>query len=271
MMLDGRELKLTVRRVDSLHPHEETSEQLLASLKDRMANEWMQRDPIIVDEQNKVILDGMHRFEALKSLGVHLVVCFDVDYANEEIRLFRWLRYLRRPKRGLLEEIRNGLGLSAETSEDGATEAANSGDSPVAVLSDARGYFAPRSKVAGSESVRAFDRIVQHAKEEVEIVEEKVGFDRVRSGGILLVTRPLTKEGVVRAALDGRLFPHKTTLHVLPMRVMGINFPLADLNEMARAESALAKQMSSPRVSILEPPTNYEGRVYGERVVVLQK
>jgi hypothetical protein len=90
------------------------------------------------------------------------------------------------------------------------------------------------------------------------------------TSGALLLTHKIRKEDVVRAGESGRLLPYKTTLHVLPIRVLGIDFPISDLAERKTAEATLARITSSPKLRFLDPPANYEGRVYGERVAVLE-
>src|SRR5438093_12996742 len=104
MMIDGKELDLSIRKIDSLHPHEETSDELLKALEVGMADEWVQRDPIVVDSGSSVILDGNHRFAALKSLGVRHAVCLEQKnyLTDEEVRVFRWFRYIRKPRDGLV-------------------------------------------------------------------------------------------------------------------------------------------------------------------------
>ncbi len=272
MMIDGRELKLSIRRMDSLRPHEETSEELVKSLRLRMTEEWMQRDPVVIDKKNSVILDGMHRFAALGSLGTVHAVCFEQNYSDDDILVFRWLRYLRRPRQATLKQVRRSLGLSRMTSTDEAIETVDSGDSQIALIEQDKGFLSSGLKKADCYNmVRVFDRIALRSEEEVEIIEEGVAIDRVKSSGALLLTPKIRKEDVVRAGESGRLLPHKTTLHVLPIRILGIDFPLSDLTDKRRAEATLARATSSPRVRVLDPPTNYEGRIYGERVVALEK
>ena len=272
MMIDGKELKLSVRRIDSLHPHEETSDDVVKSLRQRMTEEWMQKDPIVIDEKNGIILDGMHRFAALGGLGARHAVCFEENYDDDEIRVFRWLRYLRKPRPVTLKKLRKSLGLSQATSAEEAMESVDSGDSSVALIARDEGFVSSGSiNTEGYGLVRVFDKISLRSGEEVEILEEDVAIDLVRSSGALLLTDKIRKEDVVRAGESGRLLPFKTTLHVLPIRVLGIDFPISDLSVRRSAEATLAKITSSPKLRFLDPPANYEGRVYGERVVVIEK
>ena len=50
----------------------------------------MLRRPILVAEDSLVILDGHHRYFALKALGCTRVPAYVVDYASDSIRLTTW-------------------------------------------------------------------------------------------------------------------------------------------------------------------------------------
>ena len=238
-----------------------------------MVDEWVQRDPIVVDRESSVILDGMHRFAALANLGIRYAVCLEQDYiADDEVRVFRWLRYLRKPKESSIGRMRAALGLSRSTSAQEALAAVNSGQRPIALIGGREGFTSHGAEDRDSyEMVRSFDRVALGEGEEVEIVEEAVGLDLVQAGGMVLVIPPIKKRDVLRAGETHRPFPHKTTLHVLPLRILGINFALSELERRELAQASLSRLISAPRFRVVEPPANYEGRGYGERVAVLER
>jgi hypothetical protein len=62
-------LKLTLLPIDKLKPHEKGLALYLQLLKQEILRDGMLKCPIIADESSLVILDGMHRWLALKSLG----------------------------------------------------------------------------------------------------------------------------------------------------------------------------------------------------------
>jgi len=57
-----------------------------------MREEGIVKDPLIVDEEDLVILDGMHRFESLKRLGCRFAPCCLLDYMSPQIRVGSWYR-----------------------------------------------------------------------------------------------------------------------------------------------------------------------------------
>jgi hypothetical protein len=59
--------------IDKLKPHEKGSELYLNLISKELLKDGMLRYPIIADEKTLVILDGVHRWLALKSLGCALI------------------------------------------------------------------------------------------------------------------------------------------------------------------------------------------------------
>ena len=60
---------IALLRIDELMPHERASPLYLELLKREILRDGMLKYPIVADEETHVILDGMHRWLALKSLG----------------------------------------------------------------------------------------------------------------------------------------------------------------------------------------------------------
>src|SRR3990170_2277406 len=79
-ILDIRELK----------PHEELQAPLLAKVMGEIAREGRINVPVLVEREHRVILDGHHRFEALRRLGCRRCPAYVVDYDSEDIGLTTW-------------------------------------------------------------------------------------------------------------------------------------------------------------------------------------
>lgn len=74
--------------VDQLKPHEKGSPLYLELLRKEIIKDGMLKYPIIADETSYVILDGMHRWLVLKSLGYELVPVILVNvFQNQKIRI----------------------------------------------------------------------------------------------------------------------------------------------------------------------------------------
>lgn len=73
-----------------LKSHEEIRPELLEKLVQEIKTDGYLRKPVLVEDRYFVILDGHHRFEALKKLGCKRVPCYVVDYFDEAIYLTTW-------------------------------------------------------------------------------------------------------------------------------------------------------------------------------------
>lgn len=83
-------LEIVILPIDVLKPHEKGSPLYLELLKQEIMKDGFLRHPIIADRNTFVILDGMHRWLALKSLGYNLIPTILVDvFQNTGIHVGR--------------------------------------------------------------------------------------------------------------------------------------------------------------------------------------
>jgi len=91
-------LEIVLLSINKLKPHEKGSPLYLELLKQEILKDGMLKYPIIADEKTHVILDGMHRWLALKSLGCTLIPVILVDaFENPKVQVGRRRihRYIR--------------------------------------------------------------------------------------------------------------------------------------------------------------------------------
>ena len=73
-------LRFELVAVEKLRGHEQLRPDLLESLTNEIRADGALLKPILVAETHYVILDGHHRYAALKALGCRRVPAFLVDY-----------------------------------------------------------------------------------------------------------------------------------------------------------------------------------------------
>jgi len=73
-----------------LKAHEQLQAPLLAKVMGAIRADGQINIPILVEREHHVILDGHHRFEALRRLGCRKAPAYVVDYYSEEIGLTTW-------------------------------------------------------------------------------------------------------------------------------------------------------------------------------------
>lgn len=101
--VDNIAAKVTLLPVDQLKPHEKGSPFYLELLRKEILNDGMLKYPIVVDEKTHVILDGMHRWLALKSLGYELIPVILTDVFKDKIHVGK--RRIHRYTNGVDNEI----------------------------------------------------------------------------------------------------------------------------------------------------------------------
>jgi len=82
--------RVVLLQIDQLRPHEKGSPVYLELLRREILRDGMLRYPIVADEKTRVILDGMHRWLALKSIGYKAIPVLLVDvFQKPAIRVGR--------------------------------------------------------------------------------------------------------------------------------------------------------------------------------------
>ena len=90
-----------------------------------------------------------------------------------------------------------------------------------------------------------------------------------RKQTLVLLPR-LNKQDVLTAARSGRLFPCKTTMHIIDPRPVAIDFPLAELMKRTSPRPVLDGILKEEQSRLLPTNSVYEGRRYKERLLVLR-
>lgn len=83
-------MKIELVRNNLIKQHERTRKGHLKKLTERIKNDGYLNNPIVVDKNTMVLLDGHHRLNALKILGLMLIPVHFVDYKNKSVRVSSW-------------------------------------------------------------------------------------------------------------------------------------------------------------------------------------
>lgn len=94
--------KISLVDINKLKQHEEINVSHVKELMEKIKHDGFLKNPVVIDNKNFVILDGHHRFNALKNLKAKKVPVYLVDYMSKKVRVF-----LRRKMD--LENIKNSV------------------------------------------------------------------------------------------------------------------------------------------------------------------
>jgi len=237
-----------------------------------MKRDGVQKDPIIVDTDTLTVLDGMHRLAAFDSLGIENAVCCSVDYSSRGVTLGRWARVYNIGGGDTLPGLLEDSGLTRRVTLTEAFGALEGRDIGLGLLTSEAAYL-PQGDfdLAGAmDMMKEFDRLAESRGWERKFVpEDDVDVPLQSSRSIVLLVRKLRKDDVVNAARSGKLFPCKTSMHVIDPRPVAVNFPISDLN--AATSATLRKRLEDRHELLLPSGSTYEGRRYKERLLLLSQ
>jgi hypothetical protein len=276
IVIDAPKLRMEIKfvSIESVFTHEETIPSALEKLKNEILDVLVLKHPIIVDTETYVVLDGMHRVAALKSLGCNIApVCF-VDYTNPAIELFAWYREFEgnHPFPDLINEIASkGNYEQLPTTPNEANEIVDSRGAMAALVNEETAILLKSKSILTIKEI--YDKV-----SEIETIAQGIGYSIIYSTEAdalhnlqtemrpVLIVPPLINEEVIECALQHQLFAHKTTRHVVPARPLFTNVPLSwlkmtDLND---ANRRLYSHLQSKRIVEKEPGSIIDGRRYEE-------
>lgn len=110
---------LNVQLVDlnKLRQHEEADRMHLKELKEEIRSDGILKFAIAVDINTNIILDGEHRFNALKELGCKKIPVVFVDYNSTDIKVQAWRKGEQLTKRDVVEAGLRGKKLPPMTTK----------------------------------------------------------------------------------------------------------------------------------------------------------
>lgn len=272
MILEGGEVRIDLRPVASLLPHEDTIPEQLEKIAVQIKRDGVQKDPLIVDRESSTILDGMHRLGAFARLGLENVVCCLVDYSSPGIELQRWARVYSAPKQNLLLQAIEELGIGRRVTLAEAFDLLDARKSSLAAIGH-EGCRVPQGRNELGDAFGTIRRLDELARtfgwQRRFIREDEVDVALQDNDNVVLLVQRLNKQDVLTAARTGRLFPCKTSMHTIDPRPVALDFPIADLNKATLKSLPAFLGERSPR--ILPPNSVYEGRRYKERLLLLNE
>ncbi|MEM2910894.1 MAG: pyridoxal-phosphate dependent enzyme [Candidatus Bathyarchaeia archaeon] len=103
--------------LDKLLQHEEVDLNHLKELKNEIASDKILKHPIVADKNTNVIIDGEHRFTALRQLGCRRIPVIYIDYSSPDIEVQAWRKGERLTKEDVIKAGLSGKKLPPKTSK----------------------------------------------------------------------------------------------------------------------------------------------------------
>ena len=263
--------KIALLELNVLKPHEEVIASLVRKLSNEIESEGEVKDPLIIDEKDHVILDGMHRFNSFKALKCRFAPCCLLDYDNPEIKVESWYRVFD------ILESEEFAKLLLEDRGVNYRESRDSIDGSEIILASKGTRYLPTQPI---DDVQAARRAVELEKAtvlkgyKVEYQPSVIAIQQWNSAKARFVI-PLptfTKSRIRELGEKKILLPHKSTCHVIPSRPLRLDVPLSLLKNEGitpvEANMELAELLSSRKVDRRPPGSIVDGRRYEEELLV---
>lgn len=109
--------KIQIIPIKKLKPHEKTNRINLKKIKCRLCEEGQLINPVIVDRDNLIILDGHHRVSALAELGYKKIAAYLVDYSSERIKVLPRRSNIKISKEIIIKKAQAGEVFPYKTSK----------------------------------------------------------------------------------------------------------------------------------------------------------
>ncbi|UCH57834.1 MAG: ParB N-terminal domain-containing protein [Candidatus Bathyarchaeota archaeon] len=273
---DGLRLDIALVETDRLLLHEETIPESLEQLLEEIERDGVLRSPVIVDRESLVVLDGMHRVEALRSIGCRFTCVCLVDYQSREIKVDRWCRVTRRTVR--IEELKEKFSELDTYKISLRKSDVRGGADFLLMLND--GFYRMVSSESGIlpalEIMAIIESWLRERGDKVGYETELDAEEMLKKGevGFVLCPPRIEKHHVLDIISKGKVFTFKATRHIVPARPFGVNIPLEMLKDteitVKEANRRLSQLLERKALKRVLPGQVWRGRRYEETVYVFE-
>jgi hypothetical protein len=262
--------------LDELKPHEEVIDPAVGSLANDVLREGDLRDPLVVDQEDYVILDGMHRFSSLRLLKCRFVPCCLVDYDNPLIKVGAWFRlFAVDDAETIAERLLRDAGLQYSLRKVELARISN--NSQIIALTRTGAEFSLSESIEPFQFARtaaSLEKTMVKKGHAVTYSPETIAMQKLQSNELnLIISVPIfSKQQIREFGITGHLLPHKTTRHVMPSRPLRVDVPLKMLTDPSisreEADRKLGELLAQRHVERKPPGSIVDGRRYEEELLV---
>lgn len=224
--------------VDKLLPHEEIVPGRLKDLIEKIRSEGVVDMPIIVTPipgtDKYLVVDGHHRWAAVKELGYKKIPAIIIDYFDENVKLKTWYPAIIGSINKLLEEIKKErIRIEECKGKDDVLKDEELGKYAFVIIGKNNECY----KIYGSiNEQKIVSKILSKLNLEGEYTlvyygEKDEALRDLEEGKIdyLFLRKPPTKNEVIEIAKRNQVYSPKTTRHILPYIPAITNTPLDKL------------------------------------------
>ena len=271
------ESDIRLEKLDSLQPHEKTASRAVDQLAQEIEADGLQKDPMIVEKNSMVVLDGMHRLAALKKLECNAALCYFIPYEN--VRVDRWCRLFISnqaiPLIQMIESMQRLDKFNIEYTNDPqeAERFVNENKVAGALITKEKSILI-NIKYATKDLVEIYTHLSHievlfsmHFNIRIKFAS-KIEIEGRDVIGVL-VPPVINKEDVIMATKSKVLFPLKSTRHIPKIRPLSVNIPISFLrdDDISKKNKELKTFLHQKKIQLFPRGIEINGRTYEEVVL----
>jgi len=218
---------IALLEIEKLHDHEQIKPDRLEEMINELKKDGEVKYPIIVDKYSNVVLDGHHRFYALKNLGCRFAPAFVIDYYDPHIKIERWypLVKTKREVKSIFKALEtDGYSIEQVKNEDVLKVVMDLGQACLGLIVEndhEEFYLAHKNYCNFQEAME----VVKHAieiegkRKELDHIgneSEAIAMLKSKEARMAIISPQIKKSEVVEKGITGNPLPPKSTRHVLP-------------------------------------------------------
>jgi len=262
--------------IEELKPHEEVIAEVVEKLARDINRDQIVKDPLIVDQDEHVILDGMHRFNALKRLNCRFAPSCLLDYMSPQVSVGSWFRVFQMERAKTVAE-KALVDMNVDYLLKRINRDEENFDPDVIVLTSDKSCFSLRSSMPQLDHCRlavSIERRLVGDGHQVTYLSEELAVHKVRSNlaNLVIILPRFTKDEIRKFGAEGLLLPHKVTRHIIPSRPLDIDVPLSLLMDRKisrdEANDKLEELLAARKINRRPPGSVIDGRRYDEELLV---
>jgi hypothetical protein len=244
--------------IDSLTHYEKPSRNEISKIAYSLRTSGHLRNPIVVDIDMGILIDGHHRAEAFRWLGFSKIPAFIVSYLSDDVRVGNWSYAVDAPDAAIQAAFN-------------AFEAKSCGDFGVVAKNPSGQEIAASYHQHLMSAARYLEHVyllLSAGGYAVKIVPDtNEGQPKGRSTTAINLSEPLSKEGVIEAVSLGLLYPRQVNRHLIDCRPLALNFPLLIASSADGLRHFCESSAAERRLQLVTGPSFFEGRFYEERTL----
>jgi len=265
--------------IEELVPHEMEDPERTKRIEMRIKADGVLKNPVMVgkistDGFRMLLLDGVHRVNALKRLGCRDVVAQIVNYWSHEVEVFTWHHLIRGfDPNHLLNKIKDIKDVVLEKARRETAQALLEKREIVSYLLFRNGdVFVVKSKGDLKAKTMKLRDVVDACRETSEIYRVTKGeadflLKASRDSTAILFIPVYGKKDIVDLALSNVKLPAGVTRHVVSKRALGLHIDLA----LLKVDMSIKSKNKILREVIKERMANKRTRFYPESVFVFDE